>query len=68
MHSATSPTYTGWNLASARASAITGAMRRSRANRLRNASSRPKITDGWTIVQSSPDAATAASASPLLRR
>ena len=47
MHSATSPTNTGWKRASARASAITGAIRRSFANRLRNASSRPKITEGW---------------------
>ena len=53
---------------SAPASAITGTKRSRLANRLRNASSRPKITDGRKIVQSSPDAATIASASPLLRR
>ena len=37
------------------------------ANRFRNRSSRPKITDGSKIVQSSPEATTAPSASPLLR-
>ena len=52
MHSATSPTYTGWKRVRAPASGITGAKRMSLANRLRKRSSRPKITDGSTIVQS----------------
>ena len=51
---ATSSTHTGWNLAAARTSGITGNRRCSAANRLRKRSCSPKMTDGRRIVHASP--------------
>ena len=48
-------------------SAITGSSCCSLANRLRKTYLRPTMIDGWRIVHCRPDAATSASASPLLR-
>ncbi len=57
----------GWNRAFALAIGSAGAIAASVANVFRNLSSGPKTTEGWKMVQSSVEARTAASPSPLLR-
>jgi hypothetical protein len=65
---ATSSTHTGWNLAWAPASGMSGKRRCSDANRLRKRSRSPKITDGRRMVQPRPWAARTASSPPALER
>ena len=68
MASATSSTQTGWNRAWAPASGISGATTCSFANRLRNWSCAPKMTEGRNKVRSSGAARSTASPAVLLRR